>query len=46
MRLALTDKAILALQFAASGQQIPGFFVMVSKRTKTFGQGAEIWKHA
>ena len=36
MRLALTDKAILALQFAASGQQIPGFFVMVGKRTKTF----------
>lgn len=42
MRLALTDKAILALQFTASGQQIvreaelPGFFVMVGKRTKTF----------
>ena len=42
MRLALTDKTILALQFAASGQQIvrdaelPGFFLMVGKRTKTF----------
>ena len=42
MRLALTDKAILALQFTASGQQIvrdaelPGFFMMVGKRTKTF----------
>ena len=42
MRVALTDKAILALQFAASGQQIvrdaklPGFFLMVGKRTKTF----------
>ena len=42
MRLALTDKAIQALQFTASGQQIvrdaelPGFFVMVGKRTKTF----------
>ena len=42
MRLALTDKAILALQFTPSGQQIvrdaelPGFFVMVGKRTKTF----------
>jgi integrase len=42
MRLALTDKAILALQFTSSGQQIvrdaelPGFFVMVGKRTKTF----------
>jgi hypothetical protein len=42
MRLALTDKAILALQLAAAGQQIvrdtelPGFFVMVGKRTKTF----------
>ena len=42
MRLALTDKAILALHFTASGQQIvrdaelPGFFVMVGKRTKTF----------
>ena len=35
MRLALTDKAVLALQFTASGQQIvrdaelPGFFVMI-----------------
>src|SRR5271166_5155168 len=42
MRLALTDKAVLALSFTASGQQIvrdaelPGFFVMVGKRTKTF----------
>jgi hypothetical protein len=42
MRLALTDKAILALPFTASGQQIvrdaelPGFFVMVGRRTKTF----------
>jgi hypothetical protein len=42
MRLALTDKTILALQFTASGRQIvrdaelPGFFVMVGKRTKTF----------
>ena len=42
MRLALTDKAIQAVQFTASGQQIvrdaelPGFFLMVGKRTKTF----------
>src|SRR5271166_4213519 len=42
MRVALTDKAILALEFTASGQRIvrdaelPGFFVMVGKRTKTF----------
>jgi integrase len=42
MRLALTDKAILSLQFTASGQQIvrdaelAGFFVMVGRRTKTF----------
>ena len=42
MRLALTDKAILALEFSDSGQRIvrdaelPGFFLMVGKRTKTF----------
>src|SRR5258708_24687882 len=41
-RLALSDKAIIALRFASSGQQIirdtelPGFFVMIGKRTKTF----------
>jgi integrase len=40
--LLLSDKAIIALHFAASGQQIirdtelPGFFVMIGKRTKTF----------
>ena len=48
MRRALTDKAILALQFTASGQQIvrdaelPGFFVMVGKRTKTFMVQADL----
>jgi integrase len=42
MRLALTDKAILALEFTASGQRIvrdaelAGFFLMVGRRTKTF----------
>jgi integrase len=41
-RLALTDKAIIALRFAPAGQQIirdtelPCFFVMIGKRTKTF----------
>src|SRR5437764_11250636 len=41
-RLALTDKSILALPFATSGQQLfrdaelSGFFVVVGKRTKTF----------
>jgi len=41
-RLALTDKAIIALCLAPSGQQIirdtevSGFFVMIGKRTKTF----------
>lgn len=41
-RLALTDKAIIALPFASSGQQIvrdtelPGLFVMVGKKRKTF----------
>lgn len=41
-RLTLTDKAIIALPFASSGQQIirdaelPGFFVMIGKRRKTF----------
>ncbi|HEY2530244.1 MAG TPA: Arm DNA-binding domain-containing protein [Xanthobacteraceae bacterium] len=41
-RLALSDKAIVAFHFAPSGQriirdtQLPGFFVMIGKRTKTF----------
>jgi len=41
-RLALTDKAILALPFTTSGQRLVrdaelfGFFVVVGKRTKTF----------
>jgi integrase len=41
-RLALSDKAIIALRFAPSGQHIirdtelPGFFVIIGKRTKTF----------
>ena len=41
-RLALSDKVIIALRFASSGQHIvrdaelPGFFVMIGKRTKTF----------
>src|SRR5712691_10521111 len=40
--LPLTDKAILALPFAASGQELvrdselSGFFVVVGKRRKTF----------
>lgn len=42
-RLALSDKAIIALPFAPSGQQhiirdteLPGFFVIIGKRTKAF----------
>lgn len=41
-RLALSDKAIIALRLTTSGQQIvrdtelPGFFVMIGKRRKTF----------
>ena len=41
-RLALSDKAIIALRFAPSGQyiirdsELSGFFVMIGKRTKTF----------
>ena len=41
-RLALTDKAILALPFTKSGQRLVrdaelfGFFVVIGKRTKTF----------
>ena len=41
-RLALTDKAILALPFTTSGQRLVrdaelfGFFVVIGKRTKTF----------
>src|SRR5712691_4385289 len=41
-RLALTDKAILALPFTTAGQrlvrdaELSGFFIVVGKRTKTF----------
>ncbi|MDP3856119.1 Arm DNA-binding domain-containing protein, partial [Phenylobacterium sp.] len=50
-QLLLTDKAIIRLPFATSGQykardtELGGFFVQVGKRSKTYMVEGEFWRH-
>ena len=50
-RLSFSDRAIGALPFAASGQQIvrdedvPGFFLLVGARSKTFMIQGDLWEN-
>src|ERR1700728_545603 len=50
-RLSFSDRAISALPFAASGQHIvrdedvPGFFLLVGARSKTFMIQGDLWEN-
>jgi hypothetical protein len=50
-RLSFSDRAIGALPFAASGQHIvrdedvPGFFLLVGARSKTFMIQGDLWEN-
>ena len=50
-RLSFSDRAIGALPFAASGQHIvrdedvPGFFLLVGTRSKTFMIQGDLWEN-
>ena len=49
-KLVLTDRTILKLPFAASGQykvrdaELPGLMLLVGRRTKTFMAQGEFWR--